>query len=65
MERGLISGFKVVHKAKFTVVVYSTTSTLSECCLEINLKFPIRPVDRQLYTVCKYYAVSVRAGPCY
>lgn len=28
MKKGLVSGFKVAHKAKFTVEVYSTTSTL-------------------------------------
>lgn len=30
-KKGLISGFKVAQKAKFTVEVYSTTMHLSEC----------------------------------
>lgn len=32
MKKGLMSGFKVAHKAKFTVEVYSTTSTSVNVC---------------------------------
>jgi len=50
-KKGLTSGIKVAQKAKFTVVVYSTTST------EHLRKFgniPTRPVDSQLCNVPRF-----------
>lgn len=38
MKRGKIRGFKVAHKAKVAVEVYSATSTQVKC--KITLKYP-------------------------
>lgn len=52
MKKGLISGSKVAHKAKFTVEVYSITSRLQLSCQWRMKEFcdtPLRSTDTQLY----------------
>lgn len=73
-------GFRVDHKAKFTVEVYSMTSRLSECMLLSFRNVPLLPVDNQLHpmpirrSVCGFIKghliqalqqnPAIRFGPC-